>query len=136
MNAAKEGFPKRATGMQTAILYILISVLFSTVGQLLLKSGMNSVGSITLNFNQLFSTLWRMAINPGVFFGLVIYLVGTVFWLAALSRVDLSYAYPFASLSYVVMLAASWAMFDEKITLARIIGTIVICVGVLLIYRN
>lgn len=122
--------------MQTAILYILISVFFSTVGQLLLKSGMNRLGSVTLSLNQLFSILWRMATNPGVFFGLTLYLVGTIFWLAALSRVDLSYAYPFASLSYVIMLLASWMMFDEKITLARIMGTIVICIGVLLIYRN
>jgi drug/metabolite transporter (DMT)-like permease len=127
---------KEATGMQTAILYILVSVFFSTVGQLLLKSGMNKLGSVTLSLNQLFPILWRMATNPGVFFGLALYLVGTIFWLAALSRVDLSYAYPFASLSYVVMLFASWMMFDEKITLARIVGTIVICVGVLLIYRN
>ncbi len=122
--------------MQTAILYILVSVFFSTVGQLLLKGGMNKFGSVTLSLNGLFPTLWRMAINPGVFFGLTLYLVGTVFWLAALSRVDLSYAYPFASLSYVVMLAASWMMFDEKITLMRVIGTVVICIGVLLIHRS
>jgi drug/metabolite transporter (DMT)-like permease len=122
--------------MQTAILYILVSVFFSTVGQLLLKSGMNKLGSVTLSLNQLFPILWRMATNPGVFFGLVLYLFGTIFWLAALSRVDLSYAYPFASLSYVVMLLASWMMFDEKITLARIMGTVVICIGVFLIYRD
>lgn len=136
MNAVKKDIPGKAAGMQTAILYILISVLFSTVGQLLLKGGMNNIGSVTLSFNRLFPTLWHMAVNPGVFFGLIIYGIGTIFWLAALSRADLSYAYPFASLSYVIMLAASWALFDEKITLARIIGTVVICIGVLVIYRN
>ena len=127
---------KEAMGMQTAILYILVSVFFSTVGQLLLKGGMNKLGSVTLSLNGLIPTLWRMAVNPGVFFGLSLYLVGTIFWLAALSRVDLSYAYPFASLSYVVMLLASWMMFDKKITLARIAGTIFICIGVLVIYRS
>jgi len=136
MSMVRKESGREVIGMQTAILYILISVLFSTVGQLLLKSGMNNVGSVTLGLNQLFSTLWRMATNPGVFFGLVIYGVGTVFWLGALSRAELSYAYPFASLSYVVMLVASWLMFDEKITLARIIGTVLICIGVLVIYRN
>ncbi len=136
MDTAKREFTGKVTGMQTAILYILISVLFSTVGQLLLKGGMNSMGEVTLSFGQFFQTLWRMIINPGVFFGLFIYGVGTIFWLAALSRAELSYAYPFASLSYVIMLAASWMMFDEKITLARIIGTVLICIGVLVIYRN
>jgi multidrug transporter EmrE-like cation transporter len=127
---------KEVKGMQTAILYILVSVFFSVVGQLLLKVGMNKLGSVTLNPNQLFSILWRMFTNPAVFFGLALYFIGTIFWLAALSRVDLSYAYPFASLSYVVMLMASWMVFDEKITLARIIGTVVICAGVLLIFRD
>ena len=122
--------------MKIAIIYILISVLTSTVGQLLLKMGMNRVGSITLSMNQILTTTWKMVTNPYVFIGLAIYLAGTIFWLAALSRVDLSYAYPFASLSYVVMLVASWMMFDEQITLSRVIGTVVIGVGVLLIYRN
>jgi drug/metabolite transporter (DMT)-like permease len=126
----------RGAGMQTAIIYILISVLTSTVGQLLLKKGMNNVGSITLSWGQLVSTLWTIVINPYVFIGLVIYLAGTVFWLAALSRVDLSYAYPFASLGYVIMLVASWLMFDEKITLSRLLGTVIIGIGVLLIYRD
>jgi multidrug transporter EmrE-like cation transporter len=122
--------------MTTAIIYILISVLTSAAGQLLLKKGMNSMGPVTLSLNQLPSILWQMGTNPSVVIGLIIYLAGTVFWLAALSRVDLSYAYPFASISYVIMLIASWLMFDEKITLFRIIGSVVIGIGVLLIYRN
>jgi drug/metabolite transporter (DMT)-like permease len=122
--------------MNIAILYILISVLVSAVGQLLLKKGMNSMGPVSLSLNQLLPILRQMATNPNVFIGLGIYLIGTVFWLAALSRVDLSYAYPFASLSYVIMLVASWQMFDEKITLSRVLGTLVIGIGVLLISRN
>jgi drug/metabolite transporter (DMT)-like permease len=127
---------EKGVGMKIAIIYILISVLTSTVGQLLLKKGMNNMGSITLSMGEILSTSWKMATNPYVFIGLAIYLVGTVFWLAALSRVDLSYAYPFASLSYIVMLVASWMMFDEKITLSRVIGTVVIGIGVLFISRN
>ena len=126
----------KGTGMKIAITYILISVVASIIGQLLLKVGMNKLGSITLSASQFLSVSWKMATNPYVFIGLAIYLAGTVFWLAALSRVDLSYAYPFASLSYVVMLVASWMMFDEKITLGRLIGTVVIGLGVFLISRS
>ena len=127
--------PKGA-GMNVAIFYIIISVVGSAAGQLLLKKGMNTMGPITLSFNQLPAIVWQMATNLNVFVGLAIYLIGTVFWLAALSRVDLSFAYPFASFNYVVMLVASWYMFDEKITLSRILGTVVIGIGVLLISRN
>jgi drug/metabolite transporter (DMT)-like permease len=80
--------------------------------------------------------LWRIGTNPYVIIGLVIYVCGTVFWLAALSRVDLSYAYPFASLSYIVMLVASWQLFNEDITPIRLLGTIVVGLGVFLISQS
>ena len=74
--------------------------------------------------------------HPYVVIGLAIYVCGTVFWLAALSRVDLSYAYPFASLSYVIMLAASWWLFNENITPTRLLGTLIVALGVFVISRS
>lgn len=122
--------------MNLAIVYILISVLAGAIGQVLLKKGMGSMWPLTLTTSQLGATLWRIGTNPFVIIGLIIYVGGTVFWLTALSRVDLSYAYPFASLSYIVMLAASWLLFGENITSLRLLGTLVICVGVFLISRS
>jgi drug/metabolite transporter (DMT)-like permease len=61
---------------------------------------------------------------------------GTLFWLTALSRVDLSYAYPFASLSYIIMLTASWLLFNENITPMRLMGSLVVGLGVFLISRS
>ena len=108
--------------MNVAIVYILISVLGGAAGQVLLKKGMGSMGPLTLSVNQLGSILWRIATNPYVVIGLGIYVCSTIFWLTALSRVDLSYAYPFASLSYVVMLIASWQLFNEDISLSAPAG--------------
>ncbi|MBN1218147.1 MAG: EamA family transporter [Anaerolineae bacterium] len=122
--------------MTLAIGYILISVFAGAAGQILLKKGMSSMGAVTLSVDQLFNVLWRMGTNPYVVIGLAIYVTGTVFWLAALSRVDLSYAYPFASLSYIVMLVASWLVFSENITPLRLLGTLIICLGVFLISRS
>ena len=122
--------------MNLAIVYILVAVLAGAVGQILLKKGMGSMGALTLSFDQLWSILWRIGTNPYVIIGLIIYVCGTVFWLAALSRVDLSYAYPFASLSYIVMLIASWQLFNEDITPIRLLGTIVVGLGVFLISQS
>ncbi len=122
--------------MSTAIMYILISVAAGAVGQLLLKKGMTTLGPLTLTMDQLFNILWRVGTNPFVIVGLSIYVGGTLFWLMALSRVDLSYAYPFASLSFVIMLIAAWQLFDEDISLLRLIGTCIICVGVFLVSRS
>lgn len=127
---------RRESQVTTAIVYIMISVLAGAIGQILLKKGMGSMGPLTLTVSQLGSTLWRIGTNPYVIIGLAIYMGGVVFWLTALSRVDLSYAYPFASLGYVVMLIASWLLFNENITPLRLLGTLVVCLGVLLISRS
>ncbi len=122
--------------MKTAILYIMVSVLGGAAGQVLLKQGMNQLGPVTIAANQLLRLAWSLATNLYVVVGLGIYMLGVVFWLAALSRVDLSFAYPFASLSYVLMLLVSWGIFNEKISVLRLVGTLVICAGVLIIARS
>jgi drug/metabolite transporter (DMT)-like permease len=122
--------------MNIAIVYILISVVGGAVGQILLKQGMASMGPLTLTAGQALGIIWRMATNPYVVIGLGIYMFGTLFWLMALSRVQLSFAYPFASLSYGLMLLASWLLFREDISLLRVIGTAVIIAGVLIISRS
>jgi drug/metabolite transporter (DMT)-like permease len=127
---------RRSTRMNPAIVYILIAVTASAAGQILLKRGMLGIGTLTLTLDQLGSILWRLATNPYVIIGLAIYVCGTVFWLAALSRMDLSYAYPFASLGYLIMLAASWLLLKENITVGRLLGTMVVGLGVFLVSRS
>lgn len=126
----------RTRAMTLAISYIMISVLGGAIGQLLLKNGMNHMGAVTLSLGDAPQLLLRLALNPWVVGGLFLYGCGTIFWLAGISRVDLSFAYPFASLSYVVMLLVAWQLFDEPITLPRIIGTVVIAAGVLIVSRG
>ncbi len=122
--------------MTTAIAYILASVVLGAIGQILLKKGMSSLGPLTLHWAQLLPTILRIVANPYVLSGLVVYMGGVLFWLAALSQVDLSYAYPFASLGYVAMMVASWLLFGEAISPLRLVGTAVIVAGVLIISRS
>lgn len=122
--------------MNISIIYIVISVLGGAVGQILLKKGMNDLGEVTLSAQNMASMTWKMLTNPFVFIGLFIYFLSVIFWLAALSRVELSYAYPFASLSYVIMFLASWLLLNETITPMRIVGTLVVGIGVFLISRS
>jgi drug/metabolite transporter (DMT)-like permease len=122
--------------MTQTIAYILISVLTGSIGQILLKQGMTRIGSLTLTPDQLISILWSIATNLYVVGGLLVYGISVVFWLVALSRAELSYTYPFASLQYALMLIASWQLFDEQITPLRLLGTLVIGIGVFLVSRS
>src|SRR5258708_3909781 len=112
------------------IVLILVSVGLSVVGQLLLKTGVSRLGALGLGGTGTFTTARRLISNPGVWTGLGVYRLGTFFWLAALSRVELGYAYPFLSLSYVLVMLTSWAFLREDVAPARFLGVVVICFGV------
>ena len=76
--------------MTLAISYILISVLGGAIGQLMLKNGMNKFGVVTLSLDEVPQLLMKLALNPWVVGGLFLYACGTIFWLAGISRVDMS----------------------------------------------
>jgi drug/metabolite transporter (DMT)-like permease len=118
------------------IAYILCSGLFGVAGQLVLKRGLVTIGTLSLRIDTAPQILLHLAFNPLVVLGLLVYSIGTVFWLLALSRVDLSYAYPFASLNYGLVLFASWLLLGERPSLIRLVGVVVIGTGVWAISRT
>jgi drug/metabolite transporter (DMT)-like permease len=109
---------------------ILVSVGMSVVGQVLLKAGVMRLGSLALGGTRTASTALRIMGNPIIWSGLGVYVLGTFFWLAALSRVELGYAYPFLSLSYVLVMVTSWIALREEVSGLRVAGVAVICCGV------
>jgi len=113
-----------------AVVTILGSVVIGVVGQLTLKTAMARVGPLGLRGGRARGTATAIALNPLVWAGLSLYGVSMLFWLAGLSRVDLGYAFPFLSLSYVLVLLGSWVLLGESIGRGRLAGVIAICAGV------
>lgn len=128
--------PTRSVVANYALLYILVSGLLGVVGQLILKRGMAGLGPLTLRPDSLMHVVSLLVFNPLVILGLAVYVSGTFFWLLALSRVDLSFAYPFASLNYVFVLIASWVLLGERLSPIRLLGVAVITLGVVAISRG
>src|SRR5262245_32386973 len=116
-----------------AVLPILGSVLFGVAGQLVLKVGVSSLGPIALGDNRLLATIRRVLFHPWIVAGFAFYGLGMLLWLVALSQVELGYAYPFISLSYVLILFASWAFFGEEFSAMKLFGVASICLGVIVI---
>ena len=108
--------------------FIAFSTLFGIGGQLMLKRGMGAMGKTAAQKNLIL----RMVTSPWVVGGLIVYGLGVVNWLMALSHLELSYAYPFASLSYIGIIVGSYFIFKERITLMRVAGIAVIIAGVLI----
>ena len=122
--------------MTMTLTCILLSTLLGVTGQLLLKHGMTRMGEQSLTAGGLASVGLRIGTSPWVILGLMVYVSGTFFWLIALSRVELSFAYPFASLSYVLILASAWALLGETVSVLRLAGVITICLGVLIVSQS
>jgi len=116
---------------------ILISVTFAAVAQVTLKAGMNHVTDA--NGGQLALTgesLKQIATNVCVWAGLAIFAVSAVLWLFALSRASLSFAYPFAALGYVIIVAASILFLGEHVPPLGWVGVALIVLGILLIAQG
>ena len=77
-----------------------------------------------------------IGLNPYVVGGLTLLVFSMGLHLMALSRVDLSFAYPFLSVSYVLVLLAGYFWFGESIDASRIAGVALICIGTFFVARS
>lgn len=115
-----------------AFVFLLIAVGFSATGEMLLKHGMTEIGVFTFEV----PTLVRIFLTPQIILGFFLVFGGAIFWLAVISRVDLSFAYPMLALGYVIVVFASWLVFHEPLNLTKLVGVAVICSGVLILARS
>jgi drug/metabolite transporter (DMT)-like permease len=109
-------------------------MLFSTTGELFLKRGMNEIGSFDFaSVDTIIPTLIKIFSNPNIWIGFIGFGGGSIFWLSVISRVHLSLAYPMLALSYVIVVVESWIFLGEGLHPLRIIGSIVVGLGVALV---
>lgn len=110
-------------------LVILASIACVVGGQISLKRGMNRMGRISRTTRSLD---WRSGAGA-LLAGLSFYGASMFLWLYALSRVEVSYAFPFLSLAFVaIMLGARFGL-AEPLPRHRIVGSVFIVLGVVLV---
>ena len=114
---------------------LILAVLVASVGQILLKKGMMTVGGFDGDITILKYFLNTFT-NIHVMIGLAFYVVGTLIWLIVLTKLPLSIAYPCLALGYVLVAISSKFVFSEQITALRWVGIITVCIGVFLISRS
>jgi multidrug transporter EmrE-like cation transporter len=119
-----------------SFMLVLAGVLLNAGAQLLLKAGTNGIGTFAFTADNLVPVGIKVASNPFIAGGLGCYVVSVVIWIMALSRVEVSLAYPMLSIGYVVNALAAWYLFGEALTAQRMIGIGTIIVGVFLVARS
>ena len=116
--------------------FILFTVLTNAAAQIMLKQGMMSLGPLTFSAETMIQRVFQIIFNPWVFIGLTTFVISMASHLFVLSKVDLSFAYPFLSLAYVIVAVVAWFLFKEELGTYKIAGIAFICIGTVLIAQS
>ncbi len=122
--------------MQVSTFYlslILFTVTTNAAAQIMLKRGMMQLGPLAIGNDGVIMTVFSVVFQPWVFFGLSTFVISMMSHLYVLSRVELSFAYPFLSLAYVMVTAYAFFIFGEDVGALRVAGIGLICAGTVLV---
>ena len=113
-------------------IYILGTILFTVYGQLIIKWQVMNAGGFPSDVLGKIEFLLKMVINPWVISSLVGAFLAFFCWMIAMTKFELSHAYPFISLSFVFVLVLSSLFFHEAITLPKLLGVMLIIIGIII----
>lgn len=117
-------------------LYIAGTVLFTVYGQIILKWQVNRLGPLPAQTEDKILVLARLLLNPWVLSCILAGLLAFLCWIVALTRFELTYAYPFVSITFGMVLVLGALFFGEALTAGKVGGVALIILGVVLGSRN
>src|SRR4051812_13077507 len=110
---------------------IAVCIAFTVYGQLAAKLAVRSVGVFPADWPARFSYMVRLLLNPFFLSSFAAAVVAALGWMVALSGIELSKAYPYMSLNFVLVLMLSAPLFAEPITARKVAGVALIVIGVI-----
>lgn len=119
------------------LMLVLANVAMTSLAQIVLKAGMSApdvVRALAGGFRL--PALVTVFLHPWVVIGLTLYAGAALVWLLVLAKVDVSLAYPFVGLGFVVTMVLAWAFMGESVSATRIAGTLLITAGVVVLARS
>lgn len=112
---------------------IIFVVTTNALSQTLLKQGMTQIGAFDLDGSNTLNIALRIMFDPWVVGGLVVMAISMAAHLYVLSRVPLTFAFPFIALSYIIVLAIGYFIFSEVLNHYHYLGTLLIIGGIVCI---
>ena len=116
-------------------LFIALTVLLTGYAQVALKYEINSVTDMPSGLPMIVFLVKFTLLRPLVLSAFLSGFLASFTWMAALSRFELSYVYPFMSLNFVFVLGLSVLLFGEGVHFYKVIGLSLICIGVFIVSR-
>lgn len=110
-------------------LYVALSIAFTVYGQLVLKWRMQGFGPLPVGALEKLRFLLSLVVDPVIFSAFFAAFLASLAWMAAMTKFQLSHAYPFMSLTFVAVLLLGHMVLAEPLSLPKVIGTALIVLG-------
>jgi multidrug transporter EmrE-like cation transporter len=117
-------------------LYIVLTIGFTVYGQLILKWRIEKFGALPEDNFEKLRFLIGLLFDPAIFSGFAVAFLASLAWMAAMTKFDLSHAYPFMSLNFVVVLLLSAWLLGEPVTPQKLTGIVLIVLGTVVAARG
>lgn len=117
-------------------LYIVATLLFTVYGQLILKWRIAQLGPMPIELIAKLKFLVLLLLDPAIFSGFAAAYLASLAWMAAMTKFELSHAYPFMSLNFVIVIFLSGWLLNEPISLQKIFGIGLIVIGTVVAARG
>lgn len=111
------------------LLFVVASILLVAISQLLFKKGATGLQALHA---PLIRRIAGMLLQRHILLGLLLNALAAVCWLLALSRLELSFVFPFLSLNNILIPILAALFFQEKLSRTRLFGILCICIGIFL----
>ncbi len=116
--------------------YIFLTILFTAYSQLVMRWQVSAAGQLPDDMVGRIRFVVDLLLNPWVISGIIATFFAGVSWMLAMTRFEINYAFPFVSLNYVIILVASVLLFNETITAPKIIGSLIVIAGIIVIAKG
>jgi drug/metabolite transporter (DMT)-like permease len=113
-------------------LYIAGTIFFTVYGQLILKWRMSQKGALPKELADIAVFMFKLFLDPFIISGFASAFIASLFWMAAMTKFQVSYAYPFMSLAFVLVLLLSTLLLGEALTLGKVLGLAIIILGIVI----
>ena len=117
------------------ILLILTSVSLNAGAQLLMRKGMLCIGEVSIT-HSLLKVLPQMITNIYLWLSICCYGISIITWMIVLSRVEVSFAYAFSSIGFILVTIMGAVFLREQVSTLKILGIGIICIGVIILARS
>jgi multidrug transporter EmrE-like cation transporter len=115
---------------------VFMTIALSIYSQLIIKWQVNNAGELPPSSLGKIKFLWMLLLNPWVISSILATLGAGLSWMLAMSKFDLSYAYPFLSAIYAIMMFAGVVFLHESLTVNKVIGVTLIIIGIIIIAKG